>query len=74
MNRSEPIPTEHKQEATERININLTGEPAKILRELKERGLVQNNVDSVAQGLLALHEKVIRRDLASLRLGLQQEK
>ncbi|MDG6995554.1 MAG: hypothetical protein JRN52_06510 [Nitrososphaerota archaeon] len=57
-----------------RINIELGGEPAQILNELKHRGLVQNNVDAVAQALIALHEKIIKRDLAKLRLGLQQEK
>jgi len=45
-----------------RINIKLEGEPAKILLELKKRGLVLSNRDAVVEGILALHEKVLQRD------------
>jgi len=45
------------------IRCQVTGEPAKILAELKKRGLVRSHADAVCQGLLALWEKVLRREL-----------
>ena len=52
-----------------RINTQVGGEPAKILVELKRRGLVTSNTDAVIQGLLALHEKVLRVDLMRTKLA-----
>ena len=56
-----------------RINIELGDEPAKILNELKQRGLVKDNPDAVSQALLALYDRVLKRDLVKLRLGLLGE-
>ena len=41
----------------------LRGEPAKIVRELKERGIVKSVREAVVQGLLLLHERMAERDL-----------
>jgi hypothetical protein len=54
-----------------RINTQLNGEPAEIIMDLKRRGLVTSYRDAVIQGLLALHEKVLRRDL--MRTNLAKE-
>ena len=51
-----------------RINTLITGEPAEILLELKQRGIVTSHSDAVIQGILAFHEKVVQRDLARARL------
>ena len=51
-----------------RINTLITGEPAEILLELKQRGIVSSHSDAVIQGILAFHEKVVQRDLARARL------
>jgi hypothetical protein len=42
-----------------RINTELKGEPAKMLLELKQRGLVGSNREAISQGILALCEKVL---------------
>ena len=41
----------------------LRGEPAMIVAELKERGIVKSVREAVVQGLLAFYEKVMERDL-----------
>jgi hypothetical protein len=51
-----------------RINCNVNGEPAKILHELKERGVIQTNREAVIQGFLALKEKIVRLDLEKATL------
>lgn len=56
-----------------RINTEVRGEPASVLLELKRRGLVRDNTEAVTQGLLALYEKVLERDLAKLRVQSAQE-
>lgn len=53
----------------------LRGEPAKIVRELKSRGLVKSVREAVVQGLLLLYEKTAERDLkrAQARAGRRLE-
>ena len=59
-----------KKEPARRVRINtcISGEPAEILLQLKRRGLVTSNTDAVIQALLALHEKILDRDLRLARL------
>ncbi len=56
-----------------RINTEIEGESAKMLLELKKRGLVSDNTDAVNQGLLVLYDRVLRRDLARLQLQRLKE-
>lgn len=56
-----------------RINTEIEGEPAKILLELKQRGLVSDNTDAVNQGLLVLYDRMLKRDLARLQLQRLKE-
>jgi len=56
-----------------RVNTTINGEPARILLELKQRGLVRSNTDAVNQGLVALSEKVLKRDLALAKLKAIKE-
>ena len=51
-----------------RINTSIKGEPARILLSLKQRGVIVSNTDAVIQGLLALHERVLKRDLEVAQL------
>jgi len=51
-----------------RVNCNINEDAAKILLELKKRGVIQSNREAVVQGLFALHEKVIKLDLEKARL------
>ena len=50
------------------IRCAINGEPARVLLELKHRGVIRSNADAVCQGLLALWEKVVRRELEEARL------
>ncbi|MEP0825935.1 MAG: hypothetical protein HRF40_10650 [Nitrososphaera sp.] len=61
------------QQTRVRINTEIEGEPAKILLELKQRGLVSDNTDAVNQGLLVLYDRTLRRDLARLQLQRLRE-
>lgn len=56
-----------------RINTSISEQPAQILLELKRRGLVTSNTDAVIQGLLALYEKVVARDLKVAQLKTLKE-
>jgi hypothetical protein len=47
----------------------LTGEPAKWLREWRERGLITSYTDAVIQALRVLHDQVMEQDLKSAQLG-----
>jgi len=51
-----------------RINGSIRDEPARILVEVKRRGLARSNMDAVAQGLLALWERTLDRDTKIARL------
>lgn len=62
-----------KPQTRVRINTEIEGEPAKILLELKQRGLVSDNTDAVNQGLLVLYDRTLRRDLARLQLQRLKE-
>lgn len=50
------------------IRCQVTGEPAKILAELKKRGLVRSHVDAICQGLVCLWERVVKRQLEEAQL------
>lgn len=55
-----------------RVNCEISGEPARIFLELKQRGIVSSARDAVVQGLLSLHERVLQRDLQLARLKASQ--
>lgn len=54
------------------INTKVAGEPAEILKRLKERHIVQDNTDAICQGLFALWEHVMQRDALQRDLELKQ--
>jgi len=45
------------------VKCTLRGEPARIVLELKERGIVRSAREAVVQGLLAFYEKITEQDL-----------
>ena len=45
----------------------LEGDVARMYRELESRGLVKSTREAVAQGIAALYEKVMERDLLEAR-------
>lgn len=51
------------------MKFTLVGEPARILRELKNRGVVQSYRDAVSQGLLLLYDETLRRELQMYRVS-----
>lgn len=51
-----------------RVNTVVSGEPVRILLDLKRRGIVLSVTDALVQRLLALWEKVLKQDLAMARL------
>jgi len=61
------------------VRCSLTGDPARMVRELKDRGIVCSVREAVVHGILALYERTAERDLkraqarASLRLEREAE-
>lgn len=51
-----------------RVNTTITGEPAKILLEIKRRGLATSNTGVIITALKALHEKILEADLKQAQL------
>ena len=45
------------------VKCKLEGDPARMFRELKQRGVVDTVKDAVKQGFIALYENVTERDL-----------
>ena len=45
------------------VKCKLIGEPARIVRELKARGLASSIREIVVRGILCLYEEVLERDL-----------
>jgi len=43
---------------TARINVTLRGEPARILHQLKQLGVIRSSTDAVNQGLLLLWTRI----------------
>ena len=68
-----------KREPNEKLYVKctLTGEPARMVLELKERGIVRSVREAVVHGILAFYEKTAERDLknaqAKASLRLQEE-
>lgn len=50
------------------VKCDLTGEPAEILRELRDRGHVVSIKDAVSQGLYRLYDEVLERDMLKVRV------
>ena len=50
------------------VKCTLEGEPARIVRELKQRGLVASVREAVVHGILTYHEKILHRDLELAQL------
>jgi hypothetical protein len=51
------------------IRCSIKGEPAELLRELKERGVVSSVREAVVHGILAFYERTIERDLKRAQAG-----
>ena len=44
--------------STARVNVTLRGEPARILHQLKQLGVIRSSTDAVNQGLLLLWSRI----------------
>jgi hypothetical protein len=68
----EPLLAVRKLAPIDRVEVRINGalrhEPARVLLELKRRGIARSNMDAIAQGLLALWEKTLDRDAKAARL------
>jgi len=64
--------TRNEESNNVHIRCRITGEPAKILAELKKRGLARSYVDGICQGLVCLWERVVRRQLEEAQLKASQ--
>lgn len=51
-----------------RINCVIRGEGARVLMELKRKGIVSSNREAVVAGLLALYNDIVQRSLREARL------
>ena len=54
------------------VKCTLRGEPARIFLELKERGVVRSVREAVVQGLLAVYERTMERDLRRAQVRASQ--
>jgi len=61
--------TRNEESSNVHIRCQITGDPAKILTELKRRGLARSNVDAISQGLVCLWEKIVTRQLREAQLN-----
>lgn len=69
MNENEAKKNSNNKSPRIHVNCEVQGEPARVLLELKDRGLVLSNTDAISQGLLALFDRVIERDLKQMKLA-----
>ena len=60
---------------TEQIHLRftLTGEPARILRRLKKRGIVNTFPEGIRQAMYAYKDMIDARDLTTKQLTLETE-
>ena len=54
------------------LRFTLTGEPARILIELKERGIVNTYQEAVRHAIYAYKDKIDERDLKSIKINSEQ--
>lgn len=50
------------------VNFVISGEPAEVFLQLKERRIVHSTRDAFTQGIMCLQEKVMERDLKRAQL------
>ena len=50
------------------VNFVISGEPAEVFRQLKERGIVHSTRDAFTQGIMCLQERIVRSDLKKAQL------
>lgn len=55
------------------VKLRLTGEPARIIREMKERRVASSVRDVVMQALVTLEERTLERELRSDRMRAARE-
>jgi len=56
-----------------RLNLILRGENAKILMELRSRGIIRSYADCINQSIRLFYDKITRQDLLSIRLKALQK-
>ena len=54
------------------VNFRLVGEPAKVIREAKRRGIAKSTRDAVVQALLVLNDRMLERDLRGAQVRAQR--
>ena len=55
------------------VKCRLRGEPARIVRELKARGVAYGVRELVIQGLMALEEKTLEREIRLSRRAIRED-
>lgn len=68
----EPDHNSSKEKARLRLNMVLKAETAKMLRELRERGIVRSYADGVNQAIQTFYDRILERDLRSARFRVLQ--
>ena len=54
------------------VNFVLTGEPARIIREAKTRGIAKSTRDAVVQALLCMNDRNLERELRGAQVRAQR--
>jgi hypothetical protein len=68
MKKRDPEPSMKPKPFKLEVKCTLKEEPARIVLELKERGVVASIREAVVHGLMAFHEKIVERDLKIAQL------
>ena len=68
MTRSKVDMVENTRKEKVHVKCTLTGTPAAIIRELKERGIVASVREAITHGLISYYDEVLKRDLDMARL------
>jgi hypothetical protein len=68
-------PEQHcsREKAKLRLNMVLEAETAKMLVELRARGVVRSYADGVNQAIQTFYDKIVERELRSARFRVQMQ-
>jgi hypothetical protein len=61
-----------EEKARLRLNMVLKAETAKMLHELRERGIIRSYADGVNQAIQTFYDRILERDLRSARFRVLQ--
>lgn len=73
INSDDVCENDNKSKVKVRLNMILKAETARILLELKNRGVIRSYADGVNQAIRLFYDKIIEQDLRSARLKVLRD-